>query len=152
MRKLRNDNENPNLALIANIIILENGGTMLTEKQITRSLEMDQFLGRRGGACFGVTDPSRLRPSPSFLPLPPATKKNKATVTIRVYTLQWFKNKELQVASFRAKNNGLAVIKAMRILGIKGKLTGRNLRKAGAEKVSIHSFLGSGEILSRSKR
>ncbi|MEK7200610.1 MAG: hypothetical protein AAB672_00560 [Patescibacteria group bacterium] len=111
---------------------------------------MNRSLGlpRAPGSCFGVSDPRYLRPNfnRSPLPLPQATNKNKATITTRFYILEWWKkNFEPEHRSFRAKNNGLAVIKAMRILGIKGKLTGHKLRKAGASRVSLLSF-SDGEI------
>ena len=85
----------------------------------------------------------KTRPNFHHLPLP--------TATTRVYTLEFWKNKEHSFFSFRAKNNGLAVIKAMHLIGIKGKLTKRKLIRAGVEKVFLTSF-GGRIFLPRSKR
>lgn len=94
-----------------------------------------------------------LRTSGKIFPLPPPQGSVFARVKVgTIYTLEWWKkNFEPEHRSFRAKNNGLAVIKAMRILGIKGKLTGRKLRKAGASRVSLIGLSG-GEIFSGSKQ
>lgn len=49
---------------------------MLTRKEIQEAYAFNNSGGVGGGACFGVTDPSRLRPMPSELPvvLPAETK------------------------------------------------------------------------------
>ena len=55
---------------------------MLRESQLVTALELEEKLGIRqgGGACFGVTDPNRLRTqfqSPKFEPTPGKTKRRR---------------------------------------------------------------------------
>lgn len=61
---------------------------MLTMSQIIRNTQFDEQYGlRRGGACFGVHDPSRLRGANPPMPLPPAEhrpqRKSRALVRFK---------------------------------------------------------------------
>jgi hypothetical protein len=66
----------------------------------------------------------------------------------QVYSLTFYRGGKMVRIDFRKSNNGLAVLRAMRLLGIKGKLTRAKLRKAGSGKVSLRDKSGN-EILWR---
>lgn len=96
---------------------------MLTLETILRIERFNEALGLSDkGACFGVTDPSRLRP---------VSQHFQVLVNVLIYRLEL--NSRNNAYVFMAKNNGLAIIKVMRLLGVKGRLTERKFKKAGGK-------------------
>jgi hypothetical protein len=59
---------------------------MLTLKTIMAVQALERSYGRYEGACFGVTDPSRLRPptSPSPLSIPPKEVKGLTRTIVMI--------------------------------------------------------------------
>jgi hypothetical protein len=89
---------------------------VLTVKDIIHSMR----LPRSQGACFGVADPSRLRPSRRFRLVPKPS----------CYKLEFADPKRLPVC-FSAKNNRVAFRKVRQELEICGRLTAKAFREAG---------------------
>jgi hypothetical protein len=67
----------------------------------------------------------------------------------KVYSLTFNRGGKMVRIDFRKANNGLAVLRAMRLLNIRGKLTRAKLRRASpGQKVSLQSVDGT-EVLWR---
>jgi len=80
--------------------------------------------------------------------LPPPTSNDCVRFRSRLYFLEWFDEKgEPCGKDFRAQNKGLAVIKAMRILGIRGRLTRWKLRQTGKKQILLHHLVGQDQLL-----
>jgi len=114
---------------------------MLTRAALSRSLG----LPRSPGACFGVSDPRYLRPAFNQDPLPPP-EGLAARIRVSIYRLEWAEP-NFDLLCFRVKNKGLAFIRMMRILRIKGKLNLRKFQKAGGEAL----FCGNCQIFPKPK-
>lgn len=89
-------------------------------------MEFDRVYGRSGGSCFGVTDPSRLRPVFNPLPSP-------------IYTLVYRKkpNQDRKVVTISAVNNADVIEFVKKELNIRGVMTVEKFRKAGAKAIVL---------------
>lgn len=119
---------------------------MLTTEEILHAQRFNEQMGfSNRGACFGVTDSSRLRASsaPFSLLRAMVSKSGKYLLEFR-----GFRNRIVGPYSFDASNNGLAIIKAMRELKIKGKLTRGKFNYAGGKAI----FCGRRQIFPKPKK
>lgn len=104
---------------------------MLSVEGILRTMRFDAIYGRSGGSCFGVIEPSRLRP------FSPPEGSEFARIKVGIYRLEFHEGYQFRTEPeprlIRAKNDGLAIIEAKRILEIEGQISRRKFRLAGGK-------------------